>query len=284
MATLAVEEVSTIIVGLEHMRNVTYLHVASLVILVFDTLLMLDTEVVFIWSQPWNVVKVLYLISRYFAFIDLSLNVLIQVMPAASESTCKLLYNTLGWTIVTGVCMAELILTIRTWAVLGKKRWIGIFLFTFFVGIWVPEYAIMALLSGPYTFALQDVLQPFLKGCFPAVARVHYLQITWALLLVYDGVLMLFMLVPAYELLVKTGGQSKLVRVVFRDGIIYYIYLFIMSLGNLIVTRILSNDYFTIIMILERVIHTVLACRVILHMREQAWEGSHVHITTISGI
>ncbi|KAF8995930.1 hypothetical protein BDQ17DRAFT_966596 [Cyathus striatus] len=262
------------------MRNVTYLHAASLVILAFETFLTLDIEVEFIWSAPWNVVKVLYLVTRYLAFIDSSLNVLIQLMPDASEPTCKILYQVGTWIIMTGMCLAELILTIRTWAVLGKKRWQAVFFFLLFVGIWGSAYTIVALFSGPYAFTLQDALQPFLKGCFATVGSVHYLQITWALLLVYDGVLMLLMLVPAYE----TRGQSKLVRAVFRDGIIYYIYLFTMTLGNLIVTRKLSNDYFTIIMILERVIHAVLACRVILHMREQAWKGDHVHISTISGI
>ncbi|KAF8978497.1 hypothetical protein BDQ17DRAFT_1265594, partial [Cyathus striatus] len=46
---------------------------------VFDTLLTLDIEVTFIWSTPWNVIKVLYLVTRYLAFIDSSLNVLCKL-------------------------------------------------------------------------------------------------------------------------------------------------------------------------------------------------------------
>ncbi|KAF8995926.1 hypothetical protein BDQ17DRAFT_1412002 [Cyathus striatus] len=216
MAALGAEQVAEIVTGLTHMRNVNYLHVASLAILTFDTFLTLDIEINFIWNAPWNIIKVLYLVTKYPTFIDTSLNVLLQFIPGASESTCKTLYQAGTWIILTGMCLAELIMAIRTWAVWGKTMWLGIALLIFFVGTWAAGFTVVGLLSGPYTFVLQDALHPFLKGCLVTGGRVGFLQITWVLLFVYDGVIMLLMLIPAYEVL-RGGGQSKLVRVVFRD-------------------------------------------------------------------
>ncbi|KAF8995935.1 hypothetical protein BDQ17DRAFT_1365086 [Cyathus striatus] len=160
-------------------------------------------------------------------------------MPINVEPTCMILYQAGTWTIMIGMCLAELIFTIRTWAVLGKKKWQGICLLLFFVGTWAAAFAVVALVSESFTFTLQSALHPFLNGCLIKVGRVHYLLFSWIPLFIYEGVLMILMLVPGYEFLVLNSGHSKLVRVVFRD---------VMTSANLIITKQLSSDYFTIIL------------------------------------
>jgi len=69
----------------------------------------------------------------------------------------------------------------------------------------------------------------------------------------------------------RSGGDSQFYRVVYSDGIIYYIYLFGLSLFNTIIILKLPSDYVNLLVMMERVIHSVLACRVVLHIREQGW-------------
>ncbi|KAF8987646.1 hypothetical protein BDQ17DRAFT_1370875 [Cyathus striatus] len=83
----------------------------------------------------------------------------------------------------------------------------------------------------------------------------------------------------------KYGGQSHLTRVVYRDGAVYYIYIFIFSLANITVGLKLPQ-YAVLLAIPQRAVHSVLACRVVLHVRKQAlrdsFEGVHsISLTTI---
>ncbi|KAF8999611.1 hypothetical protein BDQ17DRAFT_1328148 [Cyathus striatus] len=70
----------TILVLLEHMKIITYLHVASLTLWVFEQFITLDKEVIYIWKSPhWSIVKVLYVFVRYSTYVDASLNIVGQL-------------------------------------------------------------------------------------------------------------------------------------------------------------------------------------------------------------
>ncbi|KAF8989708.1 hypothetical protein BDQ17DRAFT_421948 [Cyathus striatus] len=95
--------------------------------------------------------------------------------------------------------------------------------------------------------------------------------------------MMLLMLPPAYNAY-KRGCKSTMANTAIRDGIIYYIYLFVVCLVNVVGLSKLSPDYFSMLAILGRVIHSTLTCRVVLNIREQGWETHRLHGTTITGI
>jgi len=68
----------------------------------------------------------------------------------------------------------------------------------------------------------------------------------------------------------RSGGlDSRFLRVVYADGIVYYIYIFGLSLLNAIIIVKLPSDYQTLLMLWLRVMHSVLGCRVVLHIRHQ---------------
>ncbi|KAF8991937.1 hypothetical protein BDQ17DRAFT_244332 [Cyathus striatus] len=96
---------------------------------------------------------------------------------------------------------------------------------------------------------------------------------------------MLLLLLPAAYRAFKLGGKSTLVTAVIREGIFFYIYLFIVTLVNLVVLLKLSPDYFALLPVFSRVVQSALSCRVVLHVREKA-DTSRVHgikLSTISG-
>ncbi|KAF8989707.1 hypothetical protein BDQ17DRAFT_1434259 [Cyathus striatus] len=98
----------TALVSLGHMQNVAYFHVASFALWVFEHLITLDKEITYIWGSPqWSIVKVLYVFVRYNAYVDASLNVVVQCFPSLSSNTCKSLYYAIIWSLVTGMTAAE---------------------------------------------------------------------------------------------------------------------------------------------------------------------------------
>ncbi|KAF8999626.1 hypothetical protein BDQ17DRAFT_744982 [Cyathus striatus] len=263
----------TILVLLEHGRNVTYLHVACLALWVFECLITLDKEVTHIWGSPrWSVVKVLYIIVRYSTYVDASLNIVVQCVPSLSPKACKSLYYAIIWLLVVGMTAAEIILTLRVWAVWQKKKVITIVLTVYLIGITVPSLVLSVFIGRSLTFDLQlDIGR--IGGCIVTGGKVELEVATWILLLAYDTIMMLLMLPPAYDAY-KRGGKSTLANVVIRDGIIYYVYLFVVSLVNIVVLLKISPDYFSLLSVISRVIHSSLCCRVVLNIRERMGKSS----------
>ncbi|KAF8994571.1 hypothetical protein BDQ17DRAFT_1089723 [Cyathus striatus] len=105
------------------------------------------------------------------------------------------------------------------------------------------------------------------RGCLMTAGDSTLMTIEWALLLSYDIVMMTFMLIPAFRAY-KQNGMSQVSRAMYKDGITYCIYLIAVSLANLLVGLVLSPDYFDIMLITGRSVRAILACRVILHIRE----------------
>ncbi|EKM76372.1 hypothetical protein AGABI1DRAFT_87326, partial [Agaricus bisporus var. burnettii JB137-S8] len=50
-----------------------YVDFAAGSLLVYDSLLVLDLEVTFIWQSKWSLMKVMYIVNRYTTFIELIL-------------------------------------------------------------------------------------------------------------------------------------------------------------------------------------------------------------------
>ncbi|KAF5336762.1 hypothetical protein D9758_016380 [Tetrapyrgos nigripes] len=53
-----------------NLQTVKYVKVACFALLIYDTIIALDQEYQHIWKKHWNLVKILYLYSRYCTFID----------------------------------------------------------------------------------------------------------------------------------------------------------------------------------------------------------------------
>ncbi|KAF8995765.1 hypothetical protein BDQ17DRAFT_1330373 [Cyathus striatus] len=187
----------TILVLLEHMHNVTYLHVASSALWVFEHLITMDMEVAYIWKSPnWTVVKALYIFVRYGTYIDECLNI------------CG--------SIAIGVSASEVILTVRVWAVWQNSRNMAILLTVSFIGIMVPMYASDGILANSLMFELQEFLH--IRGCLVTSAKIKTEEGILGLMLAYNTV--------------KTGGRSTMTNVVIKDvNIIARIRIFLVILG-----------------------------------------------------
>ncbi|KAF8976885.1 hypothetical protein BDQ17DRAFT_1384404 [Cyathus striatus] len=90
------------------------------------------------------------------------------------------------------------------------------------------------------------------------------------------------MVVPVYRSF-RNGAKSRVMYTVFKDGVIYYLCLFILTLANMVVVTTMSPDYFNIILMLERAVRSIITCRVVLHTRQEVQNDNTILIRSISG-
>ncbi|EKM82145.1 hypothetical protein AGABI1DRAFT_105475 [Agaricus bisporus var. burnettii JB137-S8] len=167
--------------GLQEEIRTNSVDLAATSILVFDWLLLLNTEYELIWKAEWKLNKFLYLLVRYTPFFDTILVLLRHHLFTMPAPVCQGVFRAIAFIAVIGILAAELILTIRTWAVLGKGKKLTWIIF--------PSYAATcAVIATTLTIHAVNV-RPLL-----AVMTIRAISVF------------------------RNRGTSELVRVVYRDG------------------------------------------------------------------
>ncbi|KAF9035628.1 hypothetical protein BJ165DRAFT_1533609 [Panaeolus papilionaceus] len=208
--------------------------------------------------------KVLFLVQRYMPFAD---SVFLVLYLKFSNNM-----DPLRFLMVIGTALSEIILTLRVWAVWRRAKWLTIMLPIGFAAFWLPNLAFIY----KFSISLKFIELPWqLTGaqCF-LVSADRILYLCYVNLLIWDGITLILIAIPGYKLY-RTGGGSSLVTTTFRDGAIFYLYLFILSVINIIVIQGLPDGYGNMLTIMERCVHSCLTSRVLLHIREHARGNNH---------
>jgi hypothetical protein len=233
---------------------------------IWDYILTFGMEVELVWKSEWNFMKGLYLFQRYLPFIDtVWLGSYRQTGTNLTEDTClKLGYS--GVSVVVGIAASEMILTLRTWTVWDRNKRLGIILLIIFNLAWISSLVIIVRFNNSLTYGAPPY--PGFNGCFLTYANQDVVY-TWVILLIWDALLLMLMLVPAFRAY-RHGGNSTLIKLVYGEGIVYYLYLFALSCINVIVFKTLPLQYQLLLTPVERVVHSMLTSHVLLHIRAQA--------------
>ncbi|TDL21756.1 hypothetical protein BD410DRAFT_789528 [Rickenella mellea] len=78
----------------------------------------------------------------------------------------------------------------------------------------------------------------------------------------------------------KIGRRSRLLVTMYRDGLIYYLYIFVISLTNMMVPLVASPDFWFVWITPQRVLHSLFGSRVLLHIWEEITPHEQVILTT----
>ncbi|KAF9258623.1 hypothetical protein L218DRAFT_1004765 [Marasmius fiardii PR-910] len=240
---------------LEHERFVRLLTVGFGALFAYDVLINLDVEIEFIWGSIWTVLNprkrggptlrvgplmfnLMYLAQRYMPFIDCVLLDSYFILGAPDPTSCLITYNVSACTglfirvcstvsdanhgmdvgsSILGIYFSELTLVLRIWAVWETKSNIGILLVVFLLACSVSAAVFLArFLRGVECYELQIAAPAEEMGrCFCVMGNKD-IYVSWILLMVIDTVA-----IPAFRAY-REGGSSHLMRVVYRDGILYY--------------------------------------------------------------
>ncbi|PPR01741.1 hypothetical protein CVT24_001561 [Panaeolus cyanescens] len=267
-AAAAAAQFQVFVKGLHRLQLVRTFDLIACTMFVYDWALTLDLEIAMVWKSNWNLMKVLFLIQRYLPFIDtVFLVLLLKFGLGMDNAICKRVYAASGYLMASGTAISELILTLRVWAVWHRDKRLTILLPMVVVGIWVPIMYYMYIFLNSLQFATlpKALLDLHDTQCFIVKADSRF-YLVWLLLMIMDAVILFLMMIPGYKAY-RAGGDSALYQTVYRDGAIYYLYLFALSTINIVLIRVLPHGYENLLTPIERGVHSMLTSRVLLHIR-----------------
>ncbi|RXW15544.1 hypothetical protein EST38_g10309 [Candolleomyces aberdarensis] len=224
-----------------------------------DWLHTLPFEVEVIWPIRWNLVKFLYLFSRYFP-IDIIFNYI--YMKVSDVEMCRISYFA-----------SSAVIFIRLYALSRQstffRRWL-------IVQFFAVQAAIFALL-GPFLASFRWVPSPVPQhlACLPPFANPLYATILFALMMANETLITLVMLYIGF--MRHRHTRSPLVKIFYRDGFIFFLLLVASSGINIAMLTSLLPSNETVFAIPQRVIHSMLASRMILHLRQESYTEEHGH-------
>ncbi|KAI0342229.1 hypothetical protein BDW22DRAFT_1429098 [Trametopsis cervina] len=233
-------------------------------LLIYDYLLNVNKEVTLMWPMRFGFVKILFFLTRYMPFVDVTLVLYYQLKENITAQTCERLYTSAGWMIVIGISIAEAILVVRTWAIWGQGKRMACILAAVFVVCLTPVLVIEHIFLQSVAFSPHPGRAT--PGCLLSGGS-SIIAVSFAIVILFETFVLILTLIKGVQHY-RWGGYRGVVAVFYRDGVLFYLYLLGMSVINLIVIVAAPRDLADMLAILQRVLHSCLSARVLLNLRE----------------
>ncbi|KAJ8091945.1 hypothetical protein PM082_024180 [Marasmius tenuissimus] len=238
-------------------RLVASFEVSAAVVAVYDTLLNLDSESRFIWFAPWTSVKALYLFQRYLPFVD-SVALWIYFQSMQDPGPCTSITQVILWMGVVGLLVSEILMSLRVWAVWGRRIYIAAALGALYIAFFTLGCFYFEQFVDGIVYEKPPVAIPNRQGCYLTGGN-NILYKAWIMVVVYDtggygslsvsptiqnnfvAVTFVLMMIPVAKAY-RRGGRAGVIKVIYRDGIKFFAVMFLCSMANIMV--IVANPKF----------------------------------------
>ncbi|PVF97485.1 hypothetical protein CPB86DRAFT_785787 [Serendipita vermifera] len=205
-------------------------------ILCYDSILTFDDEIRLVWPEKWTLVKILFYINRVVSIFFISLNTyhLSGVAPPFSNSFCQVLILTTGYGAIFSFAITNWLLLARALALWGGTRKIVWCMTIFYLITYMATITVATIASLEFVDSI--FYSPVAHVCGVTV-RPRTLGSIWVPSICFELVLftMLFIkLIRHAQLTAGTGSVPRLIRVLHRDGIMYFLVIFCLRMFNLI--------------------------------------------------
>jgi len=262
--------------GLQIYQDIQVAGVAILVL--FDTLLTLTDEVDLIWRRRWNLSTILYILTRYIAFVDTAISTYQWTGFNDTALACNVTSKMIPYFYLAAYCIAQIILILRTYALCNRDKRI-------LAGIICSDLACMAgagYYVARFSASIQDPISAYQNIHLPCgfhldpgvgVDREVGLWIAYLFLLIAETILMI--VTAAYMLYSRGYGAhrlpgSQLLRTIYRDGFSFYVFLQAFSLINVIVLNVSLTVLKDSFVSIHRILHALFTARILLNIRQVA--------------
>ncbi|TFK20541.1 hypothetical protein FA15DRAFT_696866 [Coprinopsis marcescibilis] len=229
----------------------------------FETI---ELEVSLIWPVSWNLMKMLYFINRLLPPAVLPFMIAYNFTATVTHSYCKVIFTIPCLGVVAGILFSEAILYIRVLALSGKSRRMLIFVIANGTVVSVTSFALMAryiMFSswGPSKYSIPGCYGRLYDGILVTMAYslALYSGVVVALLCIYFGVKVYWSSCP-----------GPIVRIFYLDGMVYFIALALLSVGNGLGALFMPAPYRFIMAPIQVVADSSISTRMILHIKDSA--------------
>jgi len=261
---------------------VQYVTVSSFALLIYDILLTFEKEYQHIWSARQSMGTLLYLFIRYANLLLTAANVYYTQAKGPPEY-CRLYLYIDTWFSITCMIPILVVLAFRTYALCECKTTAKWFLST---GLVITSLAFIAcsIISTVGTHFTELMLPG--STCLLSISETPKI----ASILVY-GASVAFSTVILFITVLKVHqlcrfGQAKLMRVIMRDNLVYFVVILCECLAALLLYTSLPTRHSTLRALLvdhSRVMATIATSRIVLNLRGFAdgEEGSTMATCTV---
>ncbi|KAL5520194.1 hypothetical protein ACEPAG_9407 [Sanghuangporus baumii] len=277
---MVTEDVSFLLNVVHDLRITNSISLASLVVLLYDTSLTLRTsssEIEYVWKANWSYGKVLFFLNRY-PVVAISIVMIISNMNVASSLKlavrCEISYRLDGWSMMALILPVQLIFVLRTFALWERNRKVLAFLILLMlacdsvigVSIWMSERIGSVML--PQEPGLREVL-----GCYSTMSGISSYKViipAVAALMVFDAVVLALTILRFIRIRKDGEGNGSVIRILFRDGVIYYIVVLASNVANLLLYALLQRQHAGLVGSCVPILRTVMsicASRLMLNLR-----------------
>ncbi|KAG1854438.1 hypothetical protein DFJ58DRAFT_787912 [Suillus subalutaceus] len=251
---------------LTKLQTVKYVNLGSLAILAFDYCITFAEEVQWTWSRPWDVTRIIFIISRYLPFAGVGMTAY-DALRTSNQCASTLEGNIIH---IISIVAAEALLVIRTWAFWqkSKKLLIGLLVYS----VLTIAAAIAADLSPTMLIPGEE---PPLGTCYFESTRNS--AVVYIFLAMFECVILtltVYKRVHDYR-----DFQSGIVVTLYYDGMIYMLCILTITIANVIIGAALASAYSNMFDTLQLVIHSVLASRILFRLRHR---NERVHESSMS--
>ncbi|KAF5312162.1 hypothetical protein D9619_002568 [Psilocybe cf. subviscida] len=266
----------------QHFIYVTQVYFCAMyAVVLWDWIISLPREYRFVWKTHWTPVKMAYLFCRYWV-ITVVPYLLYCFATDHPLATCQRIYKIPVALAMWNQVGSESVLLIRTYAFFSRNNYVLVFLLSALSGV----VAYQLYVDTTQMLLLPFVKPPFDKGpCFP-MSKPHSAHLLGFFVapLLFDTVVTFMTVWKAFNIRRRNGGpNSRLIQTFLREGVFYYI---LISIANLVngVFYLQPRQVISAINIpLSVMLGPVLACRLILDLRQRGSETvSHSEGTGIA--
>ncbi|KAM6504030.1 hypothetical protein JOM56_000973 [Amanita muscaria] len=249
-----------------YLTAVNYHVLASTVMLLYDHILTFEQERMYIWNQRKSLPSLVFLFFRYFCPVVSIINLVAEHDPGWSDTVCR---NWIWLPVSTGTIInaaTGVILIMRVHAIYCRARWI----LYVTVPVYLAELGVM-MWSIPSGIPATN-LPPGFVGCFPIPKPGTGLRLTsiYIAALGFDTVVFSLTFMRAFYRRFTKEKSVTLLRIIVRDGTLYYTVIFVVNLINVFLLALAPPDISAINAPFASMITTVLVSRLVLNLREAA--------------
>ncbi|KIJ08505.1 hypothetical protein PAXINDRAFT_18369 [Paxillus involutus ATCC 200175] len=131
--------------------NLNYGTVSILVIWVYEYAITFDDEITFLRDSKWSIVKILYLLCRYFTFPLVIANTFQYLQQGLTLEECRSHFQFASFARATVIFCAELMFLVRAYALWHRTRAALITIIVNFTAFLIPMIVILALCNSAVT-------------------------------------------------------------------------------------------------------------------------------------
>ncbi|KAF8583093.1 hypothetical protein K439DRAFT_1508816 [Ramaria rubella] len=277
LSSMPVLDLQSLAVTIRANQVGAFCDLASMVILIYDYLLTFKFEVALIWGTPWNIGKILYFLTKYSVIIEI---VLLSYCERANF--LDILFSVFHFFIDLNRLDERhhpVILSFRTWAIWSQSRNIAIMLAVLLAVFGIPggflthsglqKVTCMGFNSFDrhLDLTVTSVSQspvPKIQNCFLTANHDILIFADYAIILVFETIILVLTLIKGIHHYHRSS--STLVATLYRDGILYYIYLTFFSIVNPVLL-LLHPQAPNPGKRMQTVFHSILTGRILLHLR-----------------